>query len=184
MTPPPPRLTKKLCLLGGTAVGKTSLVQRYVRDSFDESYRETLGVAIHSMDVAAGDSPVRLLLWDLEGLSAPMAQYREDFLLGAHGYVLVVDATRAETLDIAHSLHDIATGMLGTVPFVTLFNKADLKSRWDLQPGDIEKMAAISSHLYETSAKTGQNVREAFERLTALMLEADGAPTRSDADEG
>lgn len=179
MTHPAPTLTKKLCLLGATAVGKTSLVQRYVQGSFNEAYRETIGVNIHSMDVPTDARTVRLLIWDIEGLSDPMQRYREDYLLGAHGYVLVIDPTRTETLDIARSLADIADGVLRDTPFVALLNKADLKSRWEVRPAEIDTLSRAGWTLFETSAKTGANVREAFSALTAAMVAADRALARA-----
>lgn len=177
MTPPAPTLTKKICLLGATSVGKTSLVQRYVQGSFDETYRETIGVNIHSMDVPTDGRSVRLLIWDIEGLSDPMQRYREDYLLGAHGYVLVIDPTRTETLDIARSLADIADGVLRDTPFVALLNKADLKPRWEIRPADIDALSTAGWSIVETSAKTGANVQHAFAALTGMMLTADRTPT-------
>ncbi|MFO0775763.1 MAG: Rab family GTPase [Nitrospiraceae bacterium] len=172
-----PHLSKKLCLLGATSVGKTSLVQRYVQNSFDDTYRVTIGVNIHSMDVAPAGQAVRLLLWDLEGLSDPLQCYRKDYVYGAHGFVVVIDPTRTETLDIARSLQQIAVSVAPDAPFVGVVNKSDLRSKWELRPEDLQALRHVGWPLFETSAKTGEQVREAFEAVTAMMLESDARQT-------
>ncbi len=176
MTAPQPRITKKICLLGATAVGKSSLIQQFVTGTFDESYKTTIGVNIHSMDVLSDGQPVRLMIWDLEGQDDPRKQYREDYMNGAHGYLLVIDVTRAETLDIARSLHQIVQAMVAEVPFVALLNKRDLLSRWELRADEVRQLSDEGWPVSETSAKTGENVREAFECLTRNMLAADRTP--------
>ncbi len=175
MTAPPARITKKICLLGATAVGKSSLIQRYVNHTFDESYKTTIGVNILSMDVVSDGQPVRLMIWDLEGQDDPRQRYREEYLSGAHGYLLVIDVTRAETLDIARSLHQIVQAMVAEIPFVALLNKRDLLSRWELRADEVRQLSDEGWTVSETSAKTGENVREAFECLTRNMLAADRA---------
>lgn len=184
MSAHPIGLSKKICLLGATAVGKTSLVQRYLQSTFDEAYKSTIGVNIHAMDVASHERPVRLMIWDLEGQDEPMQRYREDYMRGAHGYLLVVDSTRAETLDIARSLHEIAASTIGDVPFVALLNKWDLLYRRDLHTDEVAALLDAGWVLFETSAKSGENVREAFERLTQQILAADQADPLSPASLG
>jgi small GTP-binding protein len=172
-------MQKKVCMLGATAAGKTSLVRQYVYGMFDKEYETTIGVNVERMDVPAGGQVVKLTMWDLEGYDDPLDEYRKDYIQGAHGYVLVVDGTRPETLDVARSLQQLAQDILvEAVPFVVVLNKRDLEGRWALSRGISNTLAQEGWTVYETSAKTGKNVPEAFETLARKMLEIDESETR------
>ncbi|MEM8598680.1 MAG: Rab family GTPase [Bacteroidota bacterium] len=118
-------IRKKLCLLGTSAVGKTSLVRRFVRGLFSDEYLTTLGVKIDKKAVMIGDARVELLVWDLNGEDA-FQKLQMSYLRGAGGYFLVVDGTRPTTLDHALDLHERAQAVTGPVPYLLLLNKADL----------------------------------------------------------
>src|SRR5262245_50885676 len=105
-------MQKKVCMLGATAAGKTSLVRQYVYGMFDKEYETTIGVNVERMDVPVGGQVVKLTMWDLEGYDDPLDEYRKDYMQGAQGYVLVVDGTRPETLDVARSLQKLAQDIL------------------------------------------------------------------------
>jgi GTPase SAR1 family protein len=62
-----PVLQKKICMLGGFSVGKTSLVKRFVASVFSEAYLTTVGVKIDKKTVHLGERAVNLILWDLAG---------------------------------------------------------------------------------------------------------------------
>src|SRR5258707_408911 len=94
---------RKICMLGGFSVGKTSLVKRYVQSIFSESYLTTVGVKIDKKTVTLGDRVVHLILWDLAG-EDDMSSLRMSYLRGSAGYVLVADGTRPATLETALSL--------------------------------------------------------------------------------
>ncbi len=161
-------------MLGATAAGKTSLVRQYVYGMFDKEYKTTIGVNVERMDVTVDGQVVKLTMWDLEGYDDPLDEYRKDYIPGAHGYVLVVDGTRPETLDVARSLQQLAQDILvEAVPFVVVLNKRDLEGRWALSRGISNKLSQEGWTAYETSAKTGKNVPEAFQILARKMLEID-----------
>src|SRR6476661_2941267 len=95
-----PVLQKKICMIGGFSVGKTSLVRRYVQSIFSEAYLTTVGVKIDKKTVELTDRTVNLILWDLAG-EDDIGSLRMTYLRGASGYVLVADGTRRSTLDVA-----------------------------------------------------------------------------------
>jgi small GTP-binding protein len=160
----------KVCMLGATAVGKTSLVARFVSSVFSERYTTTIGVRIHARRVPIGERVVDLIIWDLSG-EDEFQSVQPSYLRGASGYLLVIDGTRRETVDTAISLQERARITIGDAPFIAVLNKTDLAGSWDL--GD-EQLAALHGRgwsLLRSSAKTGEGVEEAFDQLTAKMLE-------------
>src|SRR5215211_7084781 len=99
MTATQPVVQKKICMLGGFSVGKTSLVKRFVESVFSETYLTTVGVKIDKKTVDLGERAVNLILWDVAGeddISAVRMSYY--YLRGCAGYVLVADGTRPSTL--------------------------------------------------------------------------------------
>ncbi len=98
-----PTLQKKICMLGGFSVGKTSLVKRFVESVFSETYLTTVGVKIDKKTVDLSDRIVNLILWDLAG-EDDISSLRMSYLRGSAGYVLVADGTRPSTLEVALSL--------------------------------------------------------------------------------
>ena len=110
-------IQKKVCMLGGFAVGKTSLVARFVRSIFSEKYLTTVGVKIDKKAVMAGDREVTLVLWDINGQDE-FQDVQESYLRGMSGYLLVVDGTRRATLETAAKLQEKAVAVAGRTVFV------------------------------------------------------------------
>ena len=162
-------IQKKLCMLGAFAVGKTSLVARFVKSIFSEKYLTTVGVKIDKKSMSVGDQGVTLILWDLAGEDEFM-QVRVSYLRGSHGYFLVADGTRRATLDKAIELQQRAENEIGDAPFILLINKADLKSEWEIQDSEITALIERGWIVLETSAKTGLNVEEAFQSIGEKMV--------------
>jgi small GTP-binding protein len=162
-------ISKKICMLGGFAVGKTSLVSRFVRSIFSEKYLTTVGVKIDKKTVAVPGHDVDLVLWDIYG-EDDFQKMRASYLRGASGYLLVVDGTRKSTLETARGLHKLAVETVGRVPFLVLLNKADLIDDWEIDNDVLDAMARDGWTAMQTSAKTGQGVEEAFSRLAVAML--------------
>src|SRR6478672_13898619 len=124
-----PMVQKKVCMLGGFSVGKTSLVKRFVESVFSESYLTTVGVKIDKKTVDLSDLTVNLILWDVAG-EDDISSLRMSYLRGSSGYVLVADGTRPSTLEVAVSLRERVEADCGPLPFVLLVNKNDLQEQW------------------------------------------------------
>lgn len=160
---------KKVCMLGAAAVGKTSLVARYVRSIFSEKYHSTIGVKIDKKTVQHGDNAVNLILWDIYG-EDQFQQVQTSYLRGASGYLLVADGTRPDTLDTALVLHERVYNSVGALPFRLLINKSDLTEQWALSDAALEPLREQGWQIIRTSAKTGEGVERAFVSLTEEML--------------
>ncbi len=162
-------ISKKICMLGGFSVGKTSLVARFVHSIFSDKYFTTVGVKIDKKFVHVGGQDVTLMLWDIYG-EDEFQKVRMSYLKGSSGYLLVVDGTRNATLEVARKLQKSAEETLGDVPFVLALNKCDLAENWDLDEAEIARARQSGWKVIETSAKSGLGVEEMFLDLTRRMV--------------
>ena len=161
---------KKICMIGDFSVGKTSLVARFVRQTFSEKYLTTVGVKIDTKLVKLADErDVKLVLWDIAGNDA-LTTATSSYLRGSAGFFLVIDGTRRPTWNSALTLREAVIKQLGDKPFVMLLNKADLEEQWEIDQPLIDEKAQQGWTLFKTSAKTGMNVEEAFSELATQML--------------
>lgn len=162
-------IQKKVCLLGDFAVGKTSLVRRFIEDRFDDRYLSTIGVKISRKTISRPTHNLNLLLWDLAG-SEEYSDTQSGYLRGAAGALLVCDLTREATLP---SLARYATQLRQLTPtaqLVVLANKADLTSERRIELATLQDITnQLDTQYFLTSAKTGDNVEEAFNYLADLL---------------
>ena len=159
---------KKICMLGGFGVGKTSLVKRYVQSVFSESYLTTVGVKIDKKVVEVQDRLVNLILWDVAG-EDDISSVRMSYLRGSSGYVLVADGTRPSTLEVALSLKKRVAEDCGPLPFVLLLNKSDLKDDWAITDTALDDLRQNGVSTRPSSARTGEGVEEAFKELAVRL---------------
>lgn len=162
-------IQKKVCMLGATGVGKTSLVSRFVTSLFSDKYLTTVGVKVDKKIVAMDGQQVTLLLWDIYG-EDEFQTVRSSYLRGASGYLLVADGTRQLTLDTARELQKTAAGEIGQVPFILVLNKMDLEGEWRIDDRALWRLAEDGWSVIRTSAKTGAGVEDAFLKLTQKMV--------------
>lgn len=162
-------ISKKVCMLGAFAVGKTALVQQYVHSIFTDRYLSTVGVKISKKIIELNERTVSIVLWDLEGKD-DYADVHISYLRGAMGFFVVADGTRRETLDIALSLRILAIDLIGHVPHALLINKADLAPSWEIRDDQIHALEQMGMKVVKTSAKTGLAVNESFTALAGAML--------------
>jgi small GTP-binding protein len=162
-------LQKKVCMLGSFAVGKTSLVRRFVESIYSDVYQTTVGVKIDKKNVQVDEKEVSLVLWDIYG-EDDYQKMRWTYLRGASGYLLVADGTRKATLEKAVSLERRVREEAGSIPFVLVINKSDLIRDWELDPALESRLSAEGWSILRSSAKTGEGVEESFSLLTRKML--------------
>ena len=166
-------LKRKIVLLGDLAVGKTSLVRRFVYNQFSDEYIQTIGTKVSKKNLAVDTDgekhELTLVIWDVLGQQG-YTQVQSAAFSGSHGALFVCDLTRKITLySILHywipKLEEVAG-----VPGVLLANKKDL-SNWEMDISDLKEFSKITGLPFLlTSAKTGENVEEAFTTLAKLML--------------
>jgi small GTP-binding protein len=162
-------IVKKVCMLGGYAVGKTSLVKRFVHGIFSDRYLTTIGVKIEKKSVQVEDKELSLVIWDLAGENG-FEKVRLSYLRGASGYLLVADGTRAASLQMAIGVHEKAQKTLGDVPFLLLMNKCDLREQWTVTDAEIQDLRDRGWRVLLTSAKDDVAVEEAFDQISVDML--------------
>jgi small GTP-binding protein len=158
----------KLCMVGSFAVGKTSLVKRYVQSIFSEKYHTTVGVKIDKKEVMAGGEAIRMMIWDLAGEDS-FTHLRLTYMRGAAGYLLVADGTRAATLDLALDLNRQIEAALGPIPFVLVLNKEDLADTWEIDTARVERLEREGVRVFRSSAKDGRGVEAIFQHFASLQ---------------
>jgi len=161
---------RKICILGDFAVGKTSLVSRFVRNQFSRKYLTTIGVRVDVKEVALPDgTPYKLAVWDLAGTDTPTSLFLR-YLRGSSGYLLVADGTRADTLDRALELREAIESHLSVLPFVGLINKVDLAGQQEIDAARLALLRDANETWLECSALDGTNVEQAFGLLLGAMV--------------
>ena len=169
-------IKKKICLLGSFAVGKTSLVERFVYGRFEEKYLTTLGVKISQKlmppvrDTGSGRMRQHsFLIWDIASLDK-FDKVAMNYFRGAAGAMAVADLTRPETIG---DLKKICEKFLSASPqakLVVLGNKKDIYHQDEPTLAELEKLAGgYSTEVLLTSAKTGEQVENAFEILSGRI---------------
>ena len=158
--------SKKIVILGHFGVGKTSLIRRFVEDSFSDKYKVTIGVHITKKVVEVNaDEAVSLIIWDLEGTDE-VQLIRDAYLLGTHGVVFVFDVSRPSTFQNINEDLKIVAEKTPNTPLIVVGNKIDLVINNELQGLLIENNIEAN---YLTSAKTGDSVNEMFTHLASLL---------------
>jgi len=169
----------KVCLVGEAAVGKTSLIRRYVLDDFDDKYITTLGAKVSKKDMSFDypDKDTRvdmdMTIWDIMGEKGFRDLLQDAYFQGAKGVLAVCDITRISTVkeldDWVKSVYNVS----GEIPIIYAVNKVDLRDEALLLFDEADLMqwtrAFGASYLY-TSAKTGENVERAFRTLGEQII--------------
>jgi len=165
----------KVCLVGDIGVGKTSLIKRYVLDTFDDRYIATIGTKVtkKTLPVMWRHAPAALdlVIWDIMGEKGFRQLLKESYFEGTHGVLAVCDLTRRDTLADLYQWIDLVKANAGVVPFVFLGNKADLRAKVFVQEPELAAVAEEQrAPWFLTSAKTGLNVERAFAGLAEQVV--------------
>ncbi|MFW9904770.1 MAG: Rab family GTPase [Candidatus Thorarchaeota archaeon] len=174
----------KIVLVGDGAVGKTSLRRRYLGESFSGNYQLTIGADFAVHEDKIGSKHVKFVIWDLAG-QPRFHEVRSSFYRGCDGAMIVFDLTNPDSFKhLQYWMNEVwKNGTKGPVPFVVVANKADLR---DLGLSSISddvikdfttkldketrRRYSFGTKLIITSAKTGENVREAFKQLAIQLI--------------
>jgi small GTP-binding protein len=181
------RYIKKIALVGDSAVGKTSLIRRFVVDVFDDKYIATIGTKVSKRDFEykLPDKTIylTLMMWDILG-QKDYKKMRTQGLSGSHGIILVGDLSRPETVKSIEEfwLPEIWES-LGPLPLVFVGNKCDLVKTDAPSAVELKNVAAKNEMpLLFCSAKTAENVEAAFRKIGELMLYKDFGEKRPDGE--
>jgi len=170
----------KVCLVGDVAVGKTSLIRRFVQEEFDDRYIATVGTKVTkktvNVDWRGTPATLDMMVWDIMGEKGFRALLRDAYFEGSHGVIAVCDLTRKDTFYDLNNWVQMIRKQVGNVPVVFLGNKMDLMERRVVSEEELARMGTIhNAATFLASAKTGAGVNEAFKAL------ADAIGHRADA---
>ncbi len=178
---PPPQLHKakplvlKVVLGGDAQVGKTSLIQRYCTGRFDPLRSMTIGVDFHIYDLQVGQTPTRMVVWDMGGQER-FAFARRAFYRGTQAVALIYDASNRNSFYNLTRWWREARDFLRDVPMLLLANKIDLPRQVTI--AEMTQVArAWNMQTYESSCATGQGVTEFFEALAATAVQSTNKTT-------
>ncbi|KOR30140.1 hypothetical protein TI03_00240 [Achromatium sp. WMS1] len=166
-------INKKVCIIGGFAVGKTSLVHRYVLSEFSPIYKATLGVNIHKYSDTIktqnkGEIMVNQVIWDVEG-STTRQELLKNYIRGSSGTLVVGDVSREDSLDDMITHAELFEKICPARPIVFAFNKIDLLQTPFVYDGNLyQRFGGLA---LQTSAATGHAVLELFRTLAARIIE-------------
>lgn len=179
-------LKAKICLIGEAAVGKTSLIRRYVEDTFDDRYVSTLGskVSLKTVWLRSRSDPsrtieVKLSIWDLIGERSYLGTLHQEYLKGAQGLIAVCDVTRYSTFEALDEWIAAAFRIAGQVPLAIVVNKTDLKDQIkclydEREPQDeAERRGGFAVW---ASAKSGKNVNPIFGQMALAVVRRIASP--------
>lgn len=167
------RIMKKICLVGDPAVGKTSLIRRYVYDTFDDKYLYTIGAKITkkvmNIKYQTHDVNLTLMIWDIEGQKG-IGKVHSTYYNGAEAAIIVCDVIMKETLENIPNWRNSVFKVTGEIPLLFLANKTDLPNK-AFDEKEMKKVASEFNAPYLfTSAKTGKNVENAFITISKLLI--------------
>ncbi|MFW9909299.1 MAG: GTP-binding protein [Candidatus Thorarchaeota archaeon] len=171
----------KICLIGDGYVGKTSIRREYLKEGFKKSYIPTLGVDFAQKSIMFEDVPTNLVIWDIAG--QPLFQnLRKRYYDGSSGIILVYSVVDRDSFDNASKWLVEAHGFVGKFPALMIIgNKVDLRPshpRSDTVSSEegreftrkFGEELETPTVFIETSAMTGENIDEAFNTLTRLIV--------------
>lgn len=158
--------SKKVVLIGHFGVGKSSLVRRFVQNTFSDSYIVTIGVHILKKEIQLNGSNITLIIWDIEGKD-DFKKVRPSYLLGTSGFIYVIDPTRPQTYERFNEEKEFIVSNYPTAQLVTVANKIDVIEIDDFK---IELETRGIEIDFFASAKTGNEVEKVFLNLASKMI--------------
>ena len=166
--------TCQILLIGDSLVGKTCLIQRYVNGTFKDDYISTVGLDYHTKLEIINNLNVSVKLWDTDGQERFKA-LTASFFRYAEGVVIAYDVTNSESFDnLKFWISSIKTNLFEKnifIPIIIIGNKIDLEDMRESTKDVASAFAKENNFKYfETSAKTGEGVDEAFRDLVNQIL--------------
>ncbi|MHA1263790.1 MAG: Rab family GTPase [Candidatus Helarchaeota archaeon] len=162
----------KMVLFGSEGVGKTSLVERFINDKFEEQYISTLGYNVYEKQVNYNKWTISLMIFDIGGQER-FRDLRKKYATGANTAFIIYDITNRDSFNEILGWKTDLNEFSGAIPFILIGNKADLVEFRTVSEDEGRKVATDLNALtfFETSAKTGFGVEEAFTQLAIKTFE-------------
>jgi Ras-related protein Rab-1A len=161
----------KLLLIGDSGVGKTNILMQYVDGVSCENYIATIGVDFKIKTIMVGNKKVKLQIWDTAGQER-FKTITSSYYRGAQGIIIVYDQTNKETFDhVKKWLRDVDTYAGENVAKILIGNKSDLGSKKVISTQEGKELAdEYKMKFFETSAKNGTNISEAFDAVATESI--------------
>ncbi len=165
----------KILLLGEIAVGKSSMILRYVEGKFPGEYQATIGANFLVKNVRVIQKngtrkSIMLQIWDLGGHVRTISHVGPIFYQNANGALLVYDLTRPDTLEKLPLWYEACHMHAPRIKTLVVGNKCDLERKISKEDGKKMARRLNSVDFYETSAKTGDNIEQAFNSLALALI--------------
>jgi small GTP-binding protein len=182
-------MSLKIVLVGERRVGKTSLLERYLKNHFADEYTGTLGGRVYPTDLEVGldgddIALAHIAFFDLMGEHSVREVFAEPFFFGTQGVLAVCDVERPETLHLIKDWMEVVAKIAGPVPVGIVFNKIDRADSTALGPEETawlrKEFAGVPTFM--TSAMTGLGVEDAFSTIVSRTVDtvlAKGKKVRS-----
>lgn len=160
----------KVVMVGDFGVGKTSLVQRFVDNSFSEEYLSSIGVSISKKNlISKNDIDSKVMLWDIEGRTESKPIFKQ-YLMGAKAFIIVVDLTSQKSIDSVKDHLKTCLESVPTAPICIALNKNDLETKLSVDSDIIKKMSPNIISVQKSSAKSGEAVNEIFTEINEELI--------------
>eukprot|EP01016_Furgasonia_blochmanni_P048239 TRINITY_DN7158_c0_g1_i6.p1 TRINITY_DN7158_c0_g1~~TRINITY_DN7158_c0_g1_i6.p1 ORF type:complete len:283 (-),score=46.93 TRINITY_DN7158_c0_g1_i6:128-976(-) len=164
----------KLVIVGNSGVGKSSLLLRFADDSFSETYLTTIGVDFRFRTLKIDQSSVKLQIWDTAGQER-FRTITNAYYKGADGIVIVYDTTNHASFEDVERywLNEVESYSEKNVEMALLGNKSDMGEGKAVTYDEAKDFARKKKmHFFEVSAKTSDNVTEAFVTISKKLIES------------
>jgi len=176
----------KLLLIGDSGVGKSCLLLRFADDTYTESYISTIGVDFKIRTIELDGKTIKLQIWDTAGQER-FRTITSSYYRGAHGIIVVYDVTDNESFNnVKQWLHEIDRYACENVNKLLVGNKSDLTAKRVVSTEQGKEFAdSLGIEFLETSAKTAQNVEQAFLTMASqIKARMKTQPTQSGMPKG
>ena len=161
----------KIMLLGESQIGKTSLIQRYVKNNFNLSYITTVGIDFQLKQIKMNNKSIKLQIWDTAGQER-FKNITKSYFHSSDGFIVGYDITsRLSFTNVSTWLKEINDNAPEEIQKILIGNKCDLNER-EVTTEEGQKLAEENGmKFFETSAKNDINVKETFESITKDILD-------------
>jgi small GTP-binding protein len=162
----------KMILFGNEAVGKTSLVERFVNEKFEEDYHATLGYNVYEKQLPFLNFTISLIIYDIGG-QEKFRDLRKKYAEGANTAFIVYDITDRKSYDSLSAWKSDLSEFAGNIPFFIIGNKFDLQVNRQVPAMEALNASSIlgAVNFFEVSAKTGEGVEDIFKLLAIKTYE-------------
>ena len=161
----------KLMILGDSYVGKSSLLNRYCKNEFDDKYKATIGVDFQIKILNIDNKKIKLEIWDTAG----MERYRiltKNYFNGSDGFIILYDITNRESFNNINNWIQQIKDLVGDDLKCILFgNKSDLNKEREVNINEGKELAKLFNFpFYEISAKEGTNIEKGLNSIIINIL--------------